>query len=148
MLPERNSSYDEIIALLQAELECAKSLQASSAEIQSLVETGKFEQARERLVCRGDVVDLMVSLDHQVENILAHRTPVPETDAWRGMVRLAEELRGVVTSIMGHDRVSRENLERKREEISRNLKKLIDGKKLVKGYRQNAEKVHFSTYGV
>lgn len=146
MLASGTSTCDEIVGVLQAELECAESIQATSAEVQSLIEAEKFEQVRERLMSRGETIDLMVSLDRQIKDLLENRQPGSETDDWNEIVKLAKKLHELVTSIMSLDRESQENLKKKGEEISKGLKTLLDGKKMLKAYGRPFREGHRMLY--
>ena len=137
-----DSLYDEIVCVMQAEYECAESLQATSAEIQSLINGEQFQQVQERLISRGEIIDLMVSLDQQLVELLAQRNSDACTSGWDDVCVLATKLRELMTSIMGMDRVSQEYLKQNCEDIRVKLKQLDTRRKLLKEYGKDFHDNH------
>lgn len=126
--------YDEVISVLRAEFECAESLQATSAEMQSLIDAEKLQQVQERLISRGEIIDLLASLDHKLSALLDRRESESEISEWDEVLDLAGELRELITSVVSMDQVSRAKLEANCEEINRKLNELHDGRKIVSHY--------------
>ncbi len=130
----KESLYDEIISVLHAEYECAESLQASSSEIQSLIDAEKFTQVQERLFARGEVFELMISLDCQLAELLARKPLNAVQEEWEDVLALAERLRELINSVMGMDRVSQGKLEDNCKDIGERLQALQKGRKLARSY--------------
>ena len=130
----KETLYDEIVSVLYAEYECAESLQATSSEIQSLIDEEKFVQVQERLFSRGEVVELMMSLDCQLAALLARQPQNAIKEGWEDVLGLAGRLRELITSVMGMDRVSQAKLEESCKDIGERLNVLQKGRKLARSY--------------
>ena len=130
----KEALYDEIISVLHAEYECAESLQASSHEIQALIDAEKFVQVQERLFARGEVVELMMSLDCQLAELLARKPLNAAQEGWEDVLGLAGRLRELISSVMGMDRVSQGKLKESCEDIGERLQALQKGRKLARSY--------------
>ena len=130
----KETLYDEIVSVLYAEYECAESLQATSSEIQSLIDEEKFVQVQERLFSRGEVVELMMSLDCQLAALLARQPQNAIKEGWEDVLGLAGRLRELITSVMGMDRVSQAKLEESCKDIGERLNVLQKGRKLARTY--------------
>ena len=134
--------YDEIVAVLNAEYACAESLQATSTEIQSLIDAEKFSQVQERLFSRGEVVALMSSLDQQLAELLAQQPYDSFVDGWDEVISLARNLRELIASAMSIDKVSRARLEQNCKDIGERLRSLQNGQRLVRSYGQCFDDPH------
>lgn len=130
----KEALYDEIVSVLHAEYECAESLQATSSEIQSLIDAEKFVQVQERLFSRGEVVELMMSLDCQLAELLARQPQNAIKEGWEDVLGLAGRLRELISSVMGMDRVSQSKLEESCRDIGERLNALQKGRKLARNY--------------
>lgn len=130
----KEALYDEIVSVLHAEYECAESLQATSSEIQSLIDAEKFVQVQERLFSRGEVVELMISLDCQLAELLARQPQNAIKEGWEDVLGLAGRLRELISSVMGMDRVSQSKLEESCRDIGERLSALQKGRKLARSY--------------
>lgn len=137
---------DEVIFVLQAEFECAESIHATSVEVQSLIDKEKFHQAQERLNARGEIVDLMVSLDRRLETLLKRRQSDLDDPQWTDIEILAEKLREMIKSILSMDVVSQARLHRSCAHIGKQLKAMQDGRKLMKSYGYRFEESHHPLY--
>ena len=142
MQTEMDGLIDEVVFLLQAEYECAESLKATSTEIQSLINAEKFRQAHERLNSRGEIIDLMVSLDHQLGGLMEQRQLVSDDPQWKAIEGLATKLRELMNSILSMDMVSQTRLNRHCEYIGKKLTELQNGKKLIQSYACRIEASH------
>lgn len=131
---QREELYDEVISVLQAEFECAESLQATSAEMQTLIDAEKLQQVQERLISRGEIIDLLASLDSKLSALLVRRDSRSEISNWNEVLDLAKKLRGLITSVMSMDRVSRAKLEESCKDIDRKLNELQNGRRKAKHY--------------
>ena len=127
---------DEVISVLRAEFECALSLQATSTEIQSLIDEEKLQQVQERLMSRGEIIDLLASLDQKLSSLLEQKKSESEIDNWKEVLDLAKKFRELMTSIMNMDRVSQAKLKQSCKDINRMLTELHEGRKIVKRYGQ------------
>jgi hypothetical protein len=127
---------DEVISVLRAEFECAESLQATSAEMQLLIDEEKLEQVQERLMSRGEIIDLLSSLDLKLSSLLDGRQSESDIDNWDEVLDLAKKPRELMASIVSMDRVSQAKLSQNCNEIECKLKELQDGRKIVKRYGQ------------
>ena len=125
---------DEVVFVLQAEYECAESIHATSVEVQSLIDEEKFNQAQERLNARGEIIDLMVSLDRRLETLLKSRQSDSDDPQWGDIEILAAKLRELIKSILGMDAVSQTRLQWSCDQIGKELKAMQDGRKLMKSY--------------
>ena len=128
---------DEVISILQAEFECVESLQATSTEMQLLIDEGKLQQVQERLMSRREIIDLLSSLDLKLSSLLDGRQSESEIDNWDEVLELTRKLRGQMVSIVSMDRVSQAKLSQNCDEIDSKLRELQDGRKVVKQYDQN-----------
>ena len=127
--------YSEAIALLEAYLECAKSLQASSEEFRDLVKAERFEMAQERLAPRGEIIDLMISFDHRLGEIFAIVRKEPDSSVdWNEAKLLFQSIQQLLTAVIDINGWLEANIQKKFSMITKELKKLKDGRKLVKHY--------------
>lgn len=132
----QHAIYDEVICILKAEYECAESLQATSTEIQSLMDAEKFQQVQERLISRGEVIEMMASLDQQLVTLLSDSGLVKNGAEWDQILELVDALRGLLTSIRGVDQLNQRRMKQHCDEIGEKLRLLQQGKTLVKGYQR------------
>ena len=131
---DHESLYEEIVSVLFAELECAESLEATSNEVKSLLEEDKFEQVQERLFARGEIIELIVSLDRKLEELIGKTQPDPYSEEWMEIRRLIGELRDFMKAIIGLDSQSTALLTERCSEIENRLRELQTGKKAVREY--------------
>jgi hypothetical protein len=134
MFMEHKEMVDEIASILKAELSCAESLHATSSEAHTLLEEGKFDLLKERYRSRGEVLNLMVSLDRQLADLLTQARRVLTDDEWSSLIVLGEEVHRLMMSIMSLDRVNRNGIEDGCRDIAEKLKMLHQGNKMVHQY--------------
>jgi len=146
MLPEIRLLYDEILGILKAQFECTESLQATSMEVQSLLDAEKFQQVQERLVSRGEVIDLMVSLDQQLTELLLRVDVEKADEKWNEVLFLADRIRKLMTTIMSMDSVSQTKMRQSCQLIQKKLDELQRGKKVSRRYVQHFNEGHRSSY--
>lgn len=136
MLEGNRTLFQEILAVLEAEMECAESLEATTSEIQSLIDHDQYEQMRDRLSVRGEVFDMMISLDRQMQTLVEKRVPGSDIEEWQTVQAMGEKVRNLMIAIMQMDATNKDLLIRKKEEINCELQKLQTEKKGIKGYAQ------------
>ena len=133
MQSEEKKLYERIASLLTTEYECAESLQATGVEVQTLLENGRYRQAKERLIGRGEVVDMMMTLDRQMGEVMDGLS-TPDTPEWLEIAAVARKLRDLLSSIMGIEGKNRVTIERRCEEVGRALKKIHEGRQVIQSY--------------
>ncbi len=133
----QNNVIQEITAILQAEFECAESLKATSVEIQRLLESGKFEQMSERLHARGEVLELMVTLDKQWSTLAKGYLGKMNGDEWESAFQTGQKLRSVMQSLTSDNAGLEKQLQHKYKETSETLQTLFVGKKVMKNYSES-----------
>jgi len=121
--------------ILLEELECAESVKSGAFEIQQLLERGAIQQAEEKLTERGQIIRRMVELDEQLQMMSEKGLLDSKVSEWEDVVNLARSLRDITRTIAKVDAGTRDQLERKGREISIKLNKLLDGRKILNGYR-------------
>ena len=123
----QNQLYKESAAVLEAQLACAESLFATSSEIQTLIESGKFELVQERYFSRGEILNMMVSLDQQMGSLLAEAKRVLPEKMWQSLIHIGRKVHELMLSIMSLDSENRSNVEKKCEEIRQALGNIRGG---------------------
>jgi hypothetical protein len=136
MLTDEKKLYERVTTLLTAEYECAESLQATGVEVQNLLENGSYRRAKDRLIGRGEVVDMMMTLDRQMGEALDGLSR-PDTPEWHEVAAIARKLKDLLSSIMGLEGKNRAAIENRCEEVGRALKKIREGKQAIQGYNRS-----------
>lgn len=127
--------YQEVIQLLEAYLECAKSLQASSEEFRDLVQAERFDIAQERLSPRGEIIDMMISFDHRLCEIFTEVKNEPDFSAdWQEAKKLFKQIQQLLAAVIDINGWLEVNIQKKFAAITKELKKLKDGRKLMQHY--------------
>jgi hypothetical protein len=136
MQTDEKKLFERVTTLLTAEYECAESLQATGIEVQDLLESGRYRHAKERLIGRGEVVDMMMTLDRQMAEALDGLSR-PDTPEWLEIAAIARKLKDLLSSIMGVEGKNRTAIEHRCDEVGRALKKIREGKQVIQGYNQS-----------
>ena len=142
MLESNQILFQEIVAVLTAEMECAQSLEATTREVRHLMDHGQFDQMRDRLNARGEVFDMMISLDRQLRVLVEKRNKGTNFEEWQAIRALAEKVRNLMISIMQMDAVNEKQIIKKKDEVHHELQKLFAEKKSIKGYGKKQTNNH------
>jgi regulator of replication initiation timing len=134
MLESNRILFQEIIAILAAEMDCAESLEATTREVRHLMDHDQFDQMRDRLNARGEVFDMMISLDRQLRVLVEKRVQGTDLDEWQAIRTTAEKLRNLMISIMQMDAANEKQIIKKKDDVHHELQKLFAEKKGIKGY--------------
>ena len=142
MLESNRILFQEIVAILAAEMDCAESLEATTREVRQLMDHDQFDQMRDRLNARGEVFDMMISLDRQLRVLVEKRVKETDFEEWQAVRELAEKVRNLMISIMQMDAANEKLIIKKKDEVHHELQKLFAEKKGIKGYAQKQTNNH------
>lgn len=135
-VPQKNV-VQEITAILQAEFECAESLKATSVEIHRLLESGKYDQMSERLNARGEILQLMVSLDKQWSALAKGYLDKIDADEWQTICQKGKQLKDMLQILTCDNTDFEQQLYSKYQETSQVLQTLSSGKKVIRNYSRS-----------
>lgn len=138
---EKKDIAKEILAILQAEFECAESLKATSVEIERLLQQGEFDLISERLSARGEILNLMVSLDKQWNELAKCYSGSPESPEWKQACQKGENLRSLMNEVMNQGSQLTDGITVHLNETSDILKTFYSGKKMIHQYNKNLQSI-------
>lgn len=138
----KNNVAKEILAILQAEYECAESLKATSVEIERLLREGRFELIGERLHARGEILNLMQSLDKQWNELAKCYKGSKYSPEWKNACARGETLRTMMNDIMGQDSNIEKDLRCHLNETGNILKTCFQGRKMMNSYGKDTYKLN------
>ncbi len=131
---DQNKLYIESAAVLEAQLSCAVSLHATSSEIRSLLDSGKMELVQERYFSRGEIFNMMISLDQQMDVLLSEAKRTLPENIWQSLIMTGKKIHDLMLSIMSIDKNNQKNVEQKCEEIRQSIGMIKKDKNNVQKY--------------
>ncbi len=129
----------EILAILQAEYECAESLKATSVEIERLMQQGDFDLMGERLHARGEILNLMLSLDKQWNELAKCYSGSKESPEWQTACEKGEALRVLMNEMIRHGSQLQNDATVHLDETGDILKTFYHGKKVINQYTRESQ---------
>jgi hypothetical protein len=132
---QASSPYNEILAVLEAGMECAGSLRTKADEAEKLLELGEIEDARACYAARGEVLSMMSNLDSRLVAMMNAARPSLSGKEWGHLVELGSKLHEELAIASQTDERNVAQIKDKSQLLSVELNRLKHGRQMAQSYQ-------------
>jgi hypothetical protein len=137
--PKADSIQEEVRPILQKGLCTAEDLRRMSSRVRSSAESGMFDQARDQLAARGEILEKMVRVETELDGLLANPRVLERVQEDSELCEMIVKMRRTVAAVMETDRISRDLIQEAYDAAGNRLQQIHTVRKLRKSaYRGDA----------
>ena len=130
--PKADSIQEEVRLILQEGLCTAEALRGMSSRVRSSAESGMFDQARDQLAARGEILEKMVRVETALDGLLANPRVLERVQEDSKLCAMIVKMRRTVATVVETDRISRDLMQAAYDTAGSRLQQIHTVRKLKK----------------